>query len=114
MSEERTTPKARKGDWVRIQRTVLEPGERAEHIPEDTRKVPLEMWAKGFLLDEEARVGEVVEIETGIGRRMKGIMESINPGYRHSFGETVPELLKIGRQLRAWRWEHESGRGGDG
>lgn len=41
---------AKAGDWVRIYKIVLEPGERDSNIPEDTRDVPLEMWDKGFLM----------------------------------------------------------------
>ena len=47
---------AKKGDWVRIHRNVLEPSGRAASVPEDTKKVPLEMWDKGHLL-EDAELG---------------------------------------------------------
>ena len=39
---------AKKGDWVRIHNIVLEVGERAPNIPEDTQEIPLELWDKGF------------------------------------------------------------------
>jgi len=39
---------AKKGDWVQIQVTILHPEERAPQVPEDTKKVPLEMRVKGF------------------------------------------------------------------
>lgn len=91
---------AKKGDWVQIHRTMLEPDERSSKVPEDTKEVPLEMWMNGFLVDESADVGDEVEIETAIGRIEKGALIRVNPGYTHSFGETVPELLQIGRQLR--------------
>ena len=51
---------ARKGDLVRVHVTVLEPGERAENLPESTRRVPYEGWIKGYLLDDEARPGDPV------------------------------------------------------
>jgi len=92
---------AKKGDWVRIHSIVLKAGERAENLPEDTKKVPLEMWDKGFLLNEEAKVGDEVEVETYIGRKVKGNLVEINPYYKHDFGKAVPELLYIGRQARA-------------
>jgi sulfur transfer protein SufE len=38
--------KAKKGDWVQVYRVVLEAGERAPQVPEDTAKVPLEMKVK--------------------------------------------------------------------
>ncbi len=92
--------KAKKNDWVRIHSIVLNVGERAESLPEDTKKVPLEMWDKGFLLDDEAEIGQEVEIETYIGRKVKGKLIEINPYYKHDFGKSVPELLYIGRQAR--------------
>jgi len=91
---------AKKGDWVRIHNIVLKPEERAENLPEDTKKVPLEMWVKGFLLNDEANIGDEVEIETYIGRKTKGALVEVNPRWEHDFGEVVPELLHIGRHLR--------------
>lgn len=91
---------AKKGDWVRISNTVLEPHERAEHLPEDTKKCPLTMWVKGFLLDEEAQINDQVTIKTYIGRELQGNLVAINPSYKHTYGEYVPELSYIGNQLR--------------
>lgn len=91
---------AKKGDWVRIYNVVLESSERAPQVPDDTKKVPLEMWDKGFLLDKEAEIGDEVEIETYIGRKIKGELLEIDPYYTHSYGKAVPELLYVGRQLR--------------
>ena len=91
---------AKRGDWVRIHKIILEVGQRASNIPEDTQKVPLEMWDKGFLLEEEANIGEEVEVETYIGRFVKGRLIEVNPYYKHDFGKSVPELLYIGRQAR--------------
>ena len=92
--------KAKKGDWVRIHKIVLEVGERAENLPEETKEVPLEMWNKGFLLDDEAEVGDQVEVETYIGRKVTGELVEINPFYEHDFGKLVPEIMYIGRQAR--------------
>ncbi|WP_416197842.1 MAG: 2-amino-4-oxopentanoate thiolase subunit OrtA [Sporanaerobacter sp.] len=91
---------AKKGDWVRIHKIVLKPEERSPHLPEDTQKVPLEMWDKGFLLNDVANIGDEVEIETYIGRKTSGILIEINPYYTHDFGKCIPELLYIGRQVR--------------
>ena len=91
---------AKKGDWIRIHKIVLEVGERATNIPEDTQNVPLEMWDKGFLLTEKADIGDEVEIETYIGRKVKGNLIEINPYYKHDFGKAVTETLYIGRQAR--------------
>ncbi len=98
---------AKKGDWVRIHNIILTPDKRASNLPEDTRKVPLEMWDKGFLLNEEANIGQEVEIETYIGRRVTGILVEINPYWGHNFGKCVPEILYIGRQARALLKEGE-------
>lgn len=92
---------AKKGDWVRIHKIVLEVGERADNIPEDTQNIPLEMWDKGFLLNNNAKIGDNVKIETYIGRIIEGELMEINPYYKHDFGKSVPELLYIGRQARS-------------
>ena len=91
---------AKAGDWVRIYKIVLEPGERASNIPEDTRDVPLEMWDKGFLMDKEANIGDTVKVESYIGREVEGKMVEVNPYWEHDYGRAVPELLYIGRQAR--------------
>ncbi|MDN5300655.1 MAG: 2-amino-4-ketopentanoate thiolase alpha subunit [Thermoanaerobacteraceae bacterium] len=90
---------ARKGDWVQIHRIVLNPGERSPHLPDDTKKVPLEVWQKGFIT-HDASIGDEVEIETVIGRKVKGKLVNINPVYEHNFGKPVQELLTIGMELR--------------
>ena len=91
---------AKKGDWVRIHNIVLEVGERATNIPEETQNVPLEMWDKGFLLNDSAIIGDKVKVETYIGRIVEGNLLEVNPYYKHDFGKCVPELLYIGRQAR--------------
>jgi len=106
--KQETEPReARKGDWVQIHRVILPPEERADRVPEDTRKVPLEMWMNGFLVPEKAAIGDEVEIRTTIGRSERGVLLRVNPGYEHSFGKTVPELLQIGTQLRSLLREAE-------
>ena len=92
--------KAKQGDWVRIYSHLLEPGQRAPKVPDDTAKVPFEMWEKGFLLDESAEIGREVRIETMIGREIAGTLIEVNPSYNHSFGTCVPEILTIDRSLR--------------
>ncbi|HZK01112.1 MAG TPA: 2-amino-4-oxopentanoate thiolase subunit OrtA [Tissierellaceae bacterium] len=92
---------AKKGDWVRIHNIVLEVGERAPNIPEDTQNVPLELWDKGFLINDKASIGDNVEVETYIGRKMEGKLIEIGPYYEHDYGKFVPELMYIGRQVRS-------------
>ena len=91
---------AKKGDWVLIHKVILEAGNRAPSVPEDTKDVPLEMWDKGFLLNQEANIGDRVQIETYIGRKTEGFLLEINPYWKHNFGKSIPELLYIGRQAR--------------
>ena len=47
---------AKKNDWVRIHRNVLEAKERTGKLPDDTKHVPLEMWVKGHLVNETADI----------------------------------------------------------
>ena len=90
---------AKKGDWVQIHQIVLKPEERAPQVPEDTKQVPLELWVKGFARTE-ANIGEQIEIETTTGRVVIGELVAVNPKYTHSFGEFVPELLKVDKQVK--------------
>lgn len=92
-------PTARAGQWVQVYQVVLQPGQRAPQVPPDTQQVPLEMRVKGFLT-HDAKLGDMVEIETVIGRRIAGQLVSIEPAYPHNFGRPVPELLRIGPMLK--------------
>ena len=83
----------KKGEWVRIHKVILEAQERTGKLPEDTQKCPLEMWTKGYLLAD-------AEIESVNGRKETGTLIEVNPSYRHDFGECVPELLAIDKQVR--------------
>ena len=89
----------KKGDWVRIHSIIFTPDQRAPQVPEDTKKVPLEMWVKGFC-DRDANMGDEVEVTTIVGRKEKGVIVEVNPVYRHSFGNYVPEIMQIGIQLK--------------
>ena len=89
----------KKGEWVRIHKIILEPSERAPQVPEDTKKVPLQMWDKGFL-QEDAEIGDNVTVETVSGRKEAGTLIEVNPYYEHDFGKFVPELLAIDKQVR--------------
>lgn len=98
--------KIEKGAWVRVHEIVLTPDKRAMNLPEDTKKVPLEMWVKGFLM-EAANIGDKVKIQTITGREVTGTLLEVNPSYDHDFGKFVPEILKIGLQLKGILWEGE-------
>ena len=86
---------ANKGDWVRIHSVILTPDERAAAVPEDTKRVPLELWTKGYL-QSGAQIGETVAIVTRTGRAVTGELVEVNPHYSHSFGDFVPELQRSG------------------
>jgi hypothetical protein len=90
---------AKKGQWVQIYQVVLKAGERSPNLPEDTKKVDLEMRLKGFL-EEDANIGDEVKIKTVIGRTVTGRLESVNPRYDHDFGNPIPELLTVGMEAR--------------
>ncbi|GAB1477370.1 2-amino-4-oxopentanoate thiolase subunit OrtA [Bacillota bacterium] len=89
----------KKGTWVSIHRNVLEPAERAPQVPDDTKKVPLEMWVKGYLL-EDAEIGDEVTVNTRTGRKETGTLLEAEPYYKHDYGKFVPELLVISEQVR--------------
>jgi len=94
------TCKCDKGQLVEVHVVVLKPEERQADLPEETRKVPLEAWIKGMALSV-AEIGQEVEIETASGRRIKGTLTEIVPGYAHTYGPLVHELEPVGRELRA-------------
>ena len=87
--------KVKAGTWVEIEQIILTPEERALSLPEETKQVPYMLNVSGFLLDDGV-MGATVRIRTLIGREMEGTLKQVNPSYRHSFGEVVPELLRIG------------------
>ena len=84
-----------RGTWVEIEATVLQPAERAPGLPEDTARTPYVLRLSGFL-EEDAEAGQEVRVKSLIGRTHRGVLRLVNPGYDHSFGATVPELLHIG------------------
>ncbi len=87
------------GTWVEIHRIVLPPDARASHVPDDTKRVPLEMRVKGFLAAPAALGGEA-EIVTPAGRRLEGTLTAAEPAYTHGFGPPIPELATVGVEVR--------------
>lgn len=83
-----------KNTYVRIRRTLLQPEERSPHLPEDTKKVPYKMWVKGFLQDD-ADCFDIVTVKTISGRLETGRLKEANPPYKHTYGDFVPEILKL-------------------
>ncbi|MBE3592481.1 MAG: 2-amino-4-ketopentanoate thiolase [Thermoanaerobacter sp.] len=90
---------SKKGDWVKIKQVILEPEERAENIPQDTKETPLTMWVKGLLL-QDGEIGDTVKIKTFTGRIVEGVLVEVNPRYIHDFGNPIPELIKSGIKAR--------------
>ncbi len=88
------------GEWVEVERVLLEPAERSANLPEDTAAQPLMTWVKGFAL-APADMGGEVSVTTMTGRTVTGTLSAINPGYFHTFGQPIPELVHVGADLRA-------------
>jgi len=99
------------GTWVSIRSTILNKGERAAGIPEDTAATPLVMWVKGFLTANCA-IGDEAEVRTVTGRIERGILEEVTPTTTVNYGEFVPEVLRIGADARKILFGE--GGGGDG
>lgn len=91
------------GTWVEIHKIILSPAERASHLPDDTKPVPLEMWLKGTLL-KATEIGETAEIRTVTGRIETGTLVGVNPHYTHSFGQDIPELRLIRDKVKKALW----------
>lgn len=83
-----------KGIYVRIRKTIFKPEERSENLPKETKQVPYKMWVKGFL-EEEADLFDLVVIKTITGRSESGRLKEVEPPYKHSYGDFVPEILKL-------------------
>lgn len=83
-----------KGTYVRIRKTLLKSDERAGNLPEETRRVPYKMWVKGYLL-QEADLFDIVKIKTITGRIITGRLKEVEPPYKHSYGNYVPEILQL-------------------
>ena len=90
---------AAKGDWVRIHRVILSAQERTANLPEDTKKVPFEMWVKGHLLTD-GEIGDEVVVRTVSGREERGTLLEVNPQFDVNFGRFVPEILEMDVRLR--------------
>ena len=90
---------AKKGDWVRIHRVILSAEERTANLPEDTKRVPFEMWVKGHLL-QDGEIGDQVRVRTVSGREEHGTLIEVNPQFDVNFGSFVPEVLEMDVRLR--------------
>jgi len=98
------------GTWVSIRSTILDKGQRAAGIPEDTAATPLVMWVKGYLTADCA-IGDEAVVRTATGRTERGILEEVTPTSTVNYGDFVPEVLRIGADARKVLF---GGDGGDG
>lgn len=97
----------RKGSWVQIEEVLLQPQERSDHLPPETREVPFRLRAKGILATD-GEIGREATVTTTCGRRLTGILVADNPAFTHSFGNQLPEFIGLGDSLRAlWRSSDE-------
>jgi len=92
--------RAREGDWVEVEVKLLDPADRSKNLPPETADKPLMMWVKGFA-EGEAALGEELTIETNTGRKVTGTLSAVTPGYFITYGDPIPELTHVGRDLRA-------------
>ncbi len=88
------------GEWVEVERVLLEPADRSANLPPETAEKPMLVWVAGFA-GAEASIGDELTVETVTGRFVTGRLSAINPGYFHTFGNPVPELIGVGRDLKA-------------
>ena len=98
------------GEWVEVERVLLEPADRSTNLPEETASKPLLTWVKGFAL-ADADMGTEVSVTTMTGRTVTGTLSAINPGYFHTFGQPIPELVHVGADLRARLAEYRAADG---
>jgi hypothetical protein len=86
-----------KGTWVEVERTLLSAGRRLPgRAVEPAQPTAYTVRVSGFLV-EDADLGQQVRIRTITGKVHVGKLRIQSPSYGHSFGHTVPELLKVGR-----------------
>jgi hypothetical protein len=95
------------GDWIEVERVLLEPADRSTNLPPETADKPLRLWIKGFAQAAGA-LGDAMTIETVTGRLVEGTLSAINPGYFHTFGKPIPELTRVGMDLRARLTEYHA------
>jgi hypothetical protein len=87
------------GAWVEVQQVILEAGQRAPNVPDDTAHVDFVARIRGFLMTD-APMGADTTIRTLAGRRVSGTLSAVNPRNPADFGNPVPELLRLGEEAR--------------
>ena len=84
----------KKGTFVRIEKTILEPEDRTAKIPEETKKVPFKMWTKGVLLND-THLLEEAEIVTMAKRQDVGKLVEVDPFYDLNYGQFLEEMIEM-------------------
>lgn len=97
---------AKAGEWVTVRSVILQPGERAPQVPEDTAATALCQWVKGRLV-KDAEMHEQAEVITRTGRTVTGELVEQAPAYHHSFGAFIPELQAAQDSIRRAMWEEQ-------
>ena len=87
------------GTWVELQQVVLEAGNRAPNVPDDTARVDFVARIRGFLLTEAPMGGDAI-VRTLARRQVRGRLIAMNPRNPADFGDPVPELLRLGEAAR--------------
>lgn len=100
---------ARTGQYVSVERVLLQAGERAAAVPADTADTPLLARVSGFL-DAPAELGEEVRVRTRTGRMEVGRLRDLEPRHAHDFGRIDPLLLGIAAEVRDWLPSAEAAR----
>ena len=83
-----------KGTWVEVERALSPAAGGLAARPWISASPPQIVRVSGFLL-EDAELGQQVRIRTIIGNVHAGKLRIQSPSYGHSFGHTLPELLKV-------------------
>ena len=89
----------RRGELVSVETVILPVGERAPQVPDDTKRTPLRAFTKGFLQEESATRGDRVTVRTMSDRLVKGTVSDHPVSPTHTFGDSVPELTAVHRQV---------------
>lgn len=84
--------------WAEVQWTVLDAPERSTNLPAETRATPYVARVRGSAV--EPRRGAEVEVTTVAGRRLRGVVTDLDPGYLHSFGRPLPEWVHMRDAIR--------------
>ena len=82
-----------KGTWVEVERMFPKAEEHHARLAVAGAKPPQAMRVSGFL-EEDADLGQQVQIRTILGSIHTGRLRIQNPGYGHSFCHTMPELSR--------------------